>query len=669
MKRVVAFLFFVCIVYFPIIVFAQSAECGTVELSDEEMEKFPYWGNNAYLSKLADSLKIFEPAPFYKGESAYVKNIPVSNYKVPIQFWIYRDNNGNDGGMDELFLQEGLDILNGFFLRNNTQIQFYKTCELKFIDDDNYLDIIDGEDFDIVEDNFTEGVINVHCVRNYGSAGAFVPGVYKDGIILVQNRVNTSTFAHEVGHYFGLEHTHRNSDKGKCRQEAVSRTRKYALLDCGYKFGLICEKSGDGFCDTPADLDLDDGSHTFGCNFTDNTSEDNWGDLYMSNPPSTNNLMSYMNPRGCRNMFTPSQISAMTDKLIQRHYGHYFDPVERYYFDEYEPDNLPMTARVVPLNTLQHHTFHWSRMDDEEIRTCDVDWLSFQITNASQGKLLQIVTDNGVLVDADTEIWLFDANDLNNSIAYDDDSNGNGFSSIVVENLPIGNYLVRVAYKTDPPFNTAIDYTIQIRECVPDELCVSGIVKSGEIKVYYARNKLTAPCNTENFVVEAGGEVVFVSENEIDLDQGFHVEQGGKFSTVIAPIGEEACYNNELLKSSVFRIKKNEQIESDINSIESEQLSRQDTTSLPESKINLKIYPNPTNGEFTIEFELAEDSEINLAILSLCGKTLKQIHSNKIFSKGVYTERIDKGQLKTGVYLCKLSTKKEIKTDKIIVEE
>ena len=143
--------------------------------------------------------------------------------------------------------------------------------------------------------------------------------------------------------------------------------------------------------------------------------------------------MSYMSPRTCRDFFSVSQSIAMVDKLIKRGYEHSSsDPIERYLFDEYEPDNLSSTSRLIPLNTLQHHTFHWSKNDKNEILSCDEDWFRFDITTTNQGKLLQISTDNGLFDDADTEIWLFDSNDLNNHIAYDDNSNNNGYSSIIV---------------------------------------------------------------------------------------------------------------------------------------------------------------------------------------------------------------------------------------------
>jgi hypothetical protein len=234
------------------LLFSQEIECGTLPKTDEEMQALPWYGNNKYLEQLLDSINFYEPNPLYYGETGLINEVPQSNYKVPIQFWIYRDSNGNDNGMNETYVQSRIDELNEFYLNTGTQIQYYSTCEIKYIDDDDYLNLSEDEEKDIIKDNYIDGVINVHFVRSFGSAGVFWQFLFKAGVIISQN-ASASTLSHEIGHFFNLEHTHRNHDKGKCRQEAVSRTRTFTLwenIHC-LKTGKICEKNGDGLCDTP----------------------------------------------------------------------------------------------------------------------------------------------------------------------------------------------------------------------------------------------------------------------------------------------------------------------------------------------------------------------------------------------------------------------------------
>lgn len=365
----------------------------------------------------------------------------------------------------------------------------------------------------------------------------------------------------------------------------------------------------------------------------------------------------------------------MIDKLLNRGFGHSFlHPIERYLFDRYEPDNTSTTARVIPLNTLQHHTFHWSNEGENEVRTCDVDWLQFNIQTTSQGKLLQIVTDNGIFDDADTEIWLYSSADLTNHIAYDDDSNGNGYSNIIMEDLPVGVYFIKIMYKTNPPYNSVIDYTIKVQECVPDYTCVSGIVKSGEIKIYYARQLLTVPCLGESFIVEAGGEVIFISEKEINLEQGFEVEQGAHFETIIAPIGEVACFNNELLKTAVNRFKywQNTETQSYLSSYNVlDTISNKtviDIKKNEQDKCSFKIFPNPSSGSFKISFDLTMDENVTIKIYSICGISIKDIVIDQFYTKGSHTIEINE-KFSVGVYFCELKTENERIIDKIVIRD
>lgn len=644
-------------------VFSQKNTCKTIPKTDEEMEEYPWFGNNAYLEHLADSIGLFNQ-PTYKSHHA-INDVPSSMYKVPIQFWVYRDNNGNDNGLNEVYIQNELDFLNEHNLNNGTQILFYRTCDIMYIDNDDYLNLSEDEEKDIIKDNHIEGVINVHIVRDFESAGVFWQFLFKEGIIVQQN-VSNSTLAHEIGHYFSLEHTHRNHDKGKCRQESVSRSRKISFF-CGCVANCTnCEKRGDGFCDTPADPNLNSGASTSGCTFTNASATDEWGDTYLSNPPDTRNIMSYMNPRGCRDNFTSNQITAMVDKLLKRGFGHnsITQPVERYLFDHYEPDNFSTTAREITLNSIQHHTFHWSKESKDEVRTCDRDWLWFEISAADAGKPISIVTDDGFYEDANTEIFVYAATDLVNHIAYDDNSNGNNYSRVVLESPAQGRYFIQVNYVDNPPFNSVIDYIIELRECLPDFECVSGVVKSGETKYYYAKETLTSPCPGETFVVESGAHVVFVSEEKIELKDGFTVEQGGTFETVITEIGEDACLNNSIYGKIMFKHKNHLSIIPSNVSLNQTEIKQFIDEPAYENikKGKMKIYPNPANGKVNIN--LTEIANGHLSILSICGSVFK---IRPINDSGDY--EMDISGMQNGIYLVEfVSESGDRMIDKLIVQ-
>jgi len=454
----------------------------------------------------------------------------------------------------ELDIEQNLTDLNQHFIDNNAQILFYRTCEIKYIDNIDYDNVSSNEIGDLIKDNYTKGIINVHYVLDADFAGVFRNGITKDGIIINSTQAANSTLAHEIGHYFGLEHTHRKADASiDCNREAVSRTRSCCTFNC-----INCETKGDALCDTPADPNLNDGTFTNGCNFTDNTTTDSFGDLFITNPPDTRNIMSYMNPRICRDNFTTSQIIVMIFKLLQRGYGHSNkDPVEKYFFDQYEPDNLGLNANIISLGEKQHHTFHWSRTNDNSVNSCDIDWLRFNIEPGNKGIPIIIETNQGIFNDADTEI-LIRYNELGVDpprlgvipIVQDDNSNEGNYSKIVIQNTKAGNYFLEVKHKNDLPSKSVADYTIEVNECIYENLTLlSQTVKANETKYYYAKNKIFIgrPGANEGigsggiFKVESGGTVYLIAGESIDHNSEIIVEKGGKLEFIISEIDIKCC--------------------------------------------------------------------------------------------------------------------------------
>gem|GEM_PF-2255437 len=105
-------------------------------------------------------------------------------------------------------------------------------------------------------------------------SGKFVLNTYKLGY---------HSMAHEMGHCFGLYHTHQGGNE---------------LVD-----GSNCGSAGDFVCDTPADPNLNDAGNMSGCTYV-GTSTDANGDSYSPDPT---NIMSYA-PASCRQGFSSGQL-------------------------------------------------------------------------------------------------------------------------------------------------------------------------------------------------------------------------------------------------------------------------------------------------------------------------------------------------------------------------
>ena len=74
------------------------------------------------------------------------------------------------------------------------------------------------------------------------------------------------------------------------------------------------------------------------------------------------------------------------------------------------------------------------------------------------------------------------------------------------------------------------------------------------------------------------------------------------------------------------------------------------------AKMNLsQNYPNPFNPTTKINFDLPNDSRVNIKIFDVSGREIKTI-VNDYKSAGYYTVQFDASGLSSGVYFYKLST-------------
>lgn len=342
----------------------QEEPCGTASKSESELKKLPWYGNNNYLNLYMDSIeRSYEnevEIQLRDGNECYeVETFTI----IPIQFWFYRANEFDFGFPNDIQTQEMMDELNTYYQTNGMKVRFVSLCANLVTDPDK----VNMDDWEAYWNDFWNGeddLLNIYVVNNLEGA----TGVYNSigDFIVVRRSVfdgttgGVTTLAHEIGHYFGLDHTHRNSDAvPQCGRESVSRTRKFSFFDfigCGFKYGKICEKNGDGLCDTEADPNLS-GKVSFACNYTAGEI-DPWGDTYN---PNTHNLMSYSH-RPCRNWFSNSQRAIIWKYILTKNNGELMEnDAETIDPDQYEPDNVGLNStvpRAIEVGETQCHSFH-----------------------------------------------------------------------------------------------------------------------------------------------------------------------------------------------------------------------------------------------------------------------------------------------------------------------
>jgi hypothetical protein len=353
-------------------VVANESKCLTPDPTEEEIMNLPYYGNETFLINFYDSL---ERAQNSTNINARVPgDIEDIWLRIPVRFWLYQIGPGNPGGTgdfpNELRIQRLMDELNNAYKNNGIKIRFYLSGTTP-ISNESALVVEGNEDRKLAFDNKETFAINIHVVS---SGGAFWNG-FTNAIFInredADDRAFATTIVHEVGHYFGLNHTHLGSGK-TCLREPVTRGLKATL--CPMPFLPRCMVTGDHLCSTPADPGMHQyGSYTNGnCTWDALGTKDHYGETFK---PDTKNYMAYGNSGigvlPCRTNFSSGQIRLINYYAFVKQYVAGWRPNNANAFDRFEPDNAPLAARILPLNTRQSHTFHTSG------RTDNVDWLSF----------------------------------------------------------------------------------------------------------------------------------------------------------------------------------------------------------------------------------------------------------------------------------------------------
>ncbi len=277
-------------------------------------------------------------------------------FRVPVTVWVYPNKKGFGPGFNEI--KKFILSLNYYFNKaNHIGVEFY-LAQVKIMPTNRHQSV--GYAFEnsfLTLINHTRGTLNIHLVNKIDENWILwhkeFGGIYNSlthSIIITRSDLPTG-LAHEVGHYFGLLHPHRNWNKGEKRAEAVSRTM--TVDKQGHR---NCECRGDYLCDTPAEPDLsffmDDSCHYIG------TVTDPWGEPYK---PLTDNIMSYQPNKKCRKHFTRYQRAVILLSLENsRFYKFWKTSKQNISFtpDKYEPDDyIQIPTLLLPFRS-QYHTFH-----------------------------------------------------------------------------------------------------------------------------------------------------------------------------------------------------------------------------------------------------------------------------------------------------------------------
>ena len=158
-----------------------------------------------------------------------------------------------------------------------------------------------------------------------------------------------------------------------------------------------------------------------------------------------------------------------------------------------------------------------------------------------------------------------------------------------------------------------------------------------------------------NVVCASGGHMNFRAGNNIELNNGFTINNGAEFAAIIGNCN--AVYptrsasgdsNSDFEDSSII-------VEIEENQLE-ESLSRD----------QLRIIPNPTKGFAEIRFSLDKASSVQIRLLDMNGKFLFPILESNLLAEGPHQVQFNKS-LPNGIYYINLQTENRNTTSRMII--
>ena len=437
MKKFLVFcLFFLC----GEILFAQTSNRDFSKYEHKHLFHKPWIANNKFLLD-------------------YLKSIDYQNkkdnlYCIPVRFYVFGKNNPPN----ELDIKETLENLNKLYALNNTLISFklydIKKVEKKRFDNFGYYSNFPFQSIF----RHKKGVMNVFLVSKLKKTGKKNRDLEYTGAcnnlnhtVVIASKQDASVVSHEVGHFFGLKHPHKNFNKGKNRQEAVDRdVFRHGL----FARGRNCEICGDGLSDTPAQPHLV--KHTDkNCNYLSPDLTDKRGKKYL---PEIDNIMSYTSGKQCRRNFTQMQKGVMLYSCEKKDKKNLWKK-EKSFADSFEPDYSFGLATILKDKILQDHTLDYKYFKKGKKVLQDEDFFKFSLSkkvNVEKSKLVIDSKNNSLIISFFKE----NGGDL---LSFKEVSTlSNQKTEIELRNFTSGTYYVIVKQKDNNLSLEKISYSITL---------------------------------------------------------------------------------------------------------------------------------------------------------------------------------------------------------------
>jgi hypothetical protein len=89
-------------------------------------------------------------------------------------------------------------------------------------------------------------------------------------------------------------------------------------------------------------------------------------------------------------------------------------------------------------------------------------------------------------------------------------------------------------------------------------------------------------------------------------------------------------------------------------------------TPLSAAELPVRLFPNPTDANATLAYDLVEQTTLSIALLDLNGRLLRTLQTKTTQQAGAHQANIEVSDLAAGVYLLQIQTDKGVQTHKLV---
>jgi PKD repeat protein len=175
------------------------------------------------------------------------------------------------------------------------------------------------------------------------------------------------------------------------------------------------------------------------------------------------------------------------------------------------------------------------------------------------------------------------------------------------------------------------------------------IINNAQAECYNATNTITVAGSGTTVDVQSGGEATFIAGNKIIFNPGFTSHLGSYSNAYITTTGDYCSQPSPMMAQTPTEMEISLIADTKELAIENEEV-RQD----------INIYPNPTTGEFVIDFS-GDETTAEISLHNYYGMT---VYTTKIYHQKM--EKIDISDLPGGIYVVVISTNAEKIIRKIV---